>query len=143
MAWHPPTGLYKVTEFRLNNALLSPSPTDSVRWENVIFEKFNTISIKVNKNFRLDTRNAVRTTEYYGNIGRYYYGYKGDTVNKVFHLHNRIDTAAHITLHYEQPAPGRYILRGAGMRAAIPLFVVLNKVEKKYPLEREKGKTGG
>lgn len=135
------TGLYKVSEFRLNNRLLAPSPADSVRWENVIFEKFNTISIKVNKNFQLDTRNAVRTTEYYGNIGRYYYGYKVDTINKVFHLHNRVDTAAHITLRYEQPVPGRYILRGVNERRD-SLFVVLNKVNKKYPLE-EKRETDG
>ncbi|WP_342084305.1 hypothetical protein [Dyadobacter sp. OTU695] len=131
------TGFYKVTEFRLNNQLLPPTPTDSVRWENVIFEKFNTVSIRVNKNFRLDTRNAVRTTEYYGNIGRYYYGYQADTIRKVFHLRNRADTARHITLHYEQPTADSYILRGVD-ESRDSLYVVLSKIDKTYPLEQKR-----
>ncbi|MDN3584907.1 hypothetical protein [Mucilaginibacter flavus] len=126
------TGFYKVSQFKLNGKLIPYHPDDSLRWQNVVFEKFNTISIKVDKAFKLNTQNKVRTTEYYGNIGRLFYGYSADTVKKVLTLKNRADTTERIVLKYEIPSPGKFILKGLKGRDSIA--VVLDKADKHYPL---------
>jgi hypothetical protein len=95
------TGFYIVSEFRINNRLLPYAPDDTIRWQNLVFEKFNTISVKVAKPFKLNTQNKIRTTEYYGNVGRLFYGYDADTVKKLLTLRNRADTTEKIVeLHY-------------------------------------------
>jgi hypothetical protein len=127
------TGLYDVSEFRLNNQLLPYSPNDTIRWQNVVFEKFNTISIKVAQRFKLNTQNNIRTTEYYGNIGRLFYGYQADTVKQVLTLKNRADTTEIVTLKYTEPSAGKFILKGLAHQKD-SIYVVLNKVKKQYPL---------
>lgn len=126
------TGFYNVSEFKVNNKLLVYSPNDTLRWQNVVFEKFNTISIKIAKPFKLNIQNKIRTTEYYGNVGRLFYGYKADTISHVFTLENRADTTEKIIFNYSSPVAGRFILRGLNHRDS--LYVVLDKVEKEYPL---------
>ncbi len=126
-------GFYNVSEFKINNKSIPYSPDDSVRWQNVVFEKFNTISIKVAKPTSLNTNNKDRTTEYYGNIGRLFYGYEADTVNHRFVLRNRIDTASKITLNYFRPNVKTFILSGLDENKD-SIFVVLNKIDKTYPL---------
>lgn len=106
------SGLYGVSEFKINNQLIPHSAADTISWQNVIFEKFNTISIKINKPFKLNTKNSIRTTEYYGNIGRYYYGYSADTINQIFTLKNRADTTNTIILKYQKPDNEHFILSG-------------------------------
>jgi len=126
-------GFYNVSEFKLNNRSVPYSPYDTVRWQNVVFEKFNTISIRVAKATALNTSNKDRTTEYYGNIGRLYYGYDADTVNHLFVLKNRRDTSSQLTLHYIRPSKGKFILSGINERKD-SLYVVLEQIDKKYPL---------
>lgn len=126
-------GFYNVSEFRLNNRLSSCAPDDTVCWQNVIFEKFNTISIRVAKQFQLNTQNKIRTTEYYGNVGRLFYGYEADTVKHVITLKNRSDTTEKIVLNYTVPFPGRFIIKGVD-RKNDSIYVVLNKIDKQYPL---------
>lgn len=126
-------GFYNVDEFKINNKSIAYSPYDSVRWQNVVFEKFNTISIRVAKPASLNTNNKDRTTEYYGNIGRLFYGYEADTIRHRFVLRNRIDTASKITLRYFQPNSKTFILSGLDENRD-SIFVVLNKVDKTYPL---------
>ncbi|MDB5149418.1 MAG: hypothetical protein JWQ57_3438 [Mucilaginibacter sp.] len=127
------TGFYNVSEFRINNRLLPYAPDDTLRWQNVVFEKFNTISIKVAKPFKLNTQNKIRTTEYYGNVGRLFYGYQADTVKHVLILRNRADTTEAVTLNYTVPSAGRFILKGLTHQKD-SVYVVLNKVDKQYPL---------
>lgn len=131
------SGLYGVTEFKLNNQLIADAIGDTTRWQNVVFEKFNSISVKIDKPFKLNTKNSIRTTEYYGNIGRYYYGYTADTVNKIFTLSNRADTARKLFLKYQQPDSSRFILSGVDEQQD-SVYVVLKKIEKKYPLEQKR-----
>jgi hypothetical protein len=128
------TGLYNVTEFKINNKLLPYSPDDTVRWQNVVFEKFNTISIKVAKPFALNTANKIRTTEYYGNIGRLYYGYEADTVKQVFVLHNRADVTSKIKFSYSTPDSSHLILRGVN-EGNDSVYALLTKLHKNYPLQ--------
>lgn len=40
-------GLCNVADFKINNKVLTYSPDDPLRWQNVVSEKFNTISIKI------------------------------------------------------------------------------------------------
>lgn len=127
------TGFYNVDEFRINNRFIPYSPNDSLRWQNVVFEKFNTISIKVARPFKLNTQNKIRTTEYYGNIGRLFYGYDVDTVKHVFTLKNRADTSEKTVLNYTIPKPGRFILKGLdGHKDSV--YIELNRVDRQYPL---------
>ncbi|SDD75243.1 hypothetical protein SAMN05216464_102466 [Mucilaginibacter pineti] len=126
-------GFYKVNDFKLNGQSIPYSPNDSVRWQNVVFEKFNTISIKVQKPFKLNTQNKIRTTEYYGNIGRLFYGYEADTVKKTLLLKNRADTTEKVVLSYQIPFPGKFILKGLNERRD-SIYIELNKVDKQYPL---------
>lgn len=130
-------GLYSVCEFKVNNQTIPSIPGDTTRWQNVVFEKFNSISVKIDKPFKLNTKNSIRTTEYYGNIGRYYYGYKADTVNKIFTLSNRADTTSKLILHYEQPNNTQFVLSGINERKD-SIYVVLKKIQKKYPLEEKR-----
>lgn len=127
------TGFYNVSEFRLNNKPLPYAPDDTLRWQNVVFEKFNTISIRVAKAFKLNTQNKIRTTEYYGNVGRLFYGYQADTVKHLFTLRNRADTTDKTVFHYTESSTGKLILKGL-IHKGDSIYVVLNKVEKHYPL---------
>jgi hypothetical protein len=127
------TGFYNVSEFRVNNKPLPYLPDDTIRWQNVVFEKFNTISIKVAKPFKLNTQNKIRTTEYYGNVGRLFYGYEADTLKHVFTLRNRADTTDKIVFNYTTPSPGKFIIKGLNHQKD-SLYIVLTKIEKHYPL---------
>ncbi|MDN3547413.1 hypothetical protein [Mucilaginibacter aquaedulcis] len=127
------TGLYNVDEFRVNNRVISYAPDDTLRWQNVVFEKFNTISIKVGKPFKVYTQNKIRTTEYYGNIGRLFYGYEADTVKQILTLRNRADTSQKLLLSYSWPSPGHFILKGIDERKD-SVYVKLTRVAKQYPL---------
>lgn len=127
------TGFYNVEEFKINNQILPYSPDDTLRWQNVVFEKFNTISIKVAKPFKLNTQNKIRTTEYYGNIGRLFYGYDADTVKHTLILRNRADTSQKILFSYTNPGSGRFVLKGVNERKD-SVSIVLKRVDKQYPL---------
>ncbi|WP_121812147.1 hypothetical protein [Mucilaginibacter kameinonensis] len=127
------TGFYNVSQFKINNKALPYAPDDTVRWQNVVFEKFNTISIGSLKPFRLRTDNKSRTTEYYGNIGRLYYGYEADTVKQVLVLKNRANMAEIIRFTYIELSAGEFILKGKNNQND-SLYIVLNKIKKNYPL---------
>ncbi|WP_183559777.1 hypothetical protein [Mucilaginibacter sp. SP1R1] len=130
-------GFYNVAEFKLNNKPVPYSLADTNRWQNVIFEKFNSISIKVNRKQTVYNTNKVRTTEFYGTIGRVYYGYHIDTAKKVFYLNNRADTASKLILHYTKTNSSGLILSGVN-EYKDSVFVVLNKTDKHYLLSTGK-----
>ena len=91
-------GYYHVTEFRLNNKIIPYSPLDSVRWQEATFEKWSTLTYKVNKPVQLDLSNGGgapmrdinRTFELTGVAGgRRVFYYDADTVNKVLYLQDK------------------------------------------------------
>ena len=51
-------GVYDVEVFRLNNKELPYSQTDSVRWQEVIFEDWTTVTYKINKRLELELSNS-------------------------------------------------------------------------------------
>ncbi len=154
------TGYYTVTEFRLNNEILPYSPLDSVRWQDVTFEKHSTITFKVNKPVRLDLSNGVpqrkdvdRTWELTGIAGgRQFYYYDADTIKKVIKLYNKHSDGDRGNRRRGAGAPGverekkpdyvftyngvgspEIILEGHNKRGD-RIAVTLNRVQKTYAL---------
>src|SRR5690606_7286636 len=76
------SGIYNVSEFVINNDTIPYSTTDPVRWKDVVFEEWATISIRSNQPVQIDPTNVEvvahsdegRIYELVGSIGRHYYG---------------------------------------------------------------------
>ena len=91
-------GNYNVTEFRINNKLVPYSPADAERWQEVTFEKWTTLTYKVNRPTLIDLSNGGgdpqkdinRTFELSGTGGgRRVFHYYADTINKVLYLEDK------------------------------------------------------
>ena len=107
-------GYYNVTDFKINDRTIPFSPLDSVRWQNVYFEKWSTLSFKVNMpipddisdrmkepeinrfvnnqgfgfNSGAPVRDIDRTYEIFAANQRSFY-YRADTVNRVLYLQDK------------------------------------------------------
>ena len=137
-------GAYNVTEFKLNNKIRPYDPTDSVRWQDAIFESWSTLSFKVNRTAVMDQSNGggyskkdvERTWELAGiGGGRRYFYYEADTVKHELHLFNKNDKHKNETLvlHYSRPTATRVVLSGIN-EFKDSIYVVLDRVEKNYPV---------
>jgi hypothetical protein len=91
-------GNYRVSEFRLNNRLIPYSPLGSTRWSEVTFEKWTSLSYKVNRPQQLDlsngggspARDINRTTEVAGLAGgRRVFHYQADPVAGMLYLQDK------------------------------------------------------
>ncbi|MFY0255690.1 DoxX family protein [Chitinophaga sp. 30R24] len=136
-------GLYNVATFIVNGDTLAYSPTDTLRWNNVVFEEWNTISIRSNKPAPIDANNqhlvsgnnAERLYEIEGTNGRHYYSYTVDTTRQLLILQNRLPQSTEsFSLHYSRPDKNSIILSGIAY-SRDSIYVVLEKVNKKYLLE--------
>ena len=96
-------GIYTITEFRRNNALVPYSPLDSLGWHEVEFEKWSSLSYTVNKPTKLDLsngggdpqRDVNRTFEITGVAGgRRVFHYYADTVDRVLYLEDKYKAAS-------------------------------------------------
>lgn len=143
-------GFYNVTEFRLNNNPLPYSPTDSLRWRDVTFENWSTISFSVHNTFLIhgeagrgkQYKDVDRTYESAGTGGgRRHYYYEADTVNKVLRLQNKnkVYKDQELELHYERASDSRILLWGKN-EYADSIHVVLDKAERIYPLYEDRSK---
>ena len=141
---HGSRGLYQVSEFRLNNKLVAYSPLDSLRWQNVTFEKWSTISYSVFNTFLIhgeagrgkQVKDVDRAYESAGTGGgRRHFYYEADTINKVLTLYNKnkVYKDERQILHYERPSATRILLKGINENKD-SIYVVLDKKDKKYPL---------
>ncbi|MFT3822583.1 MAG: hypothetical protein QM731_01635 [Chitinophagaceae bacterium] len=107
-------GYYYVTEFKINNQSMPYSPVDSVRWQDVAFEKWSTLTFKINLpipdsigarakdaavkkfvanngfvfNSGAPVRDIDRTYEVFAANRRSFY-YRADTVNNVLYLQDK------------------------------------------------------
>lgn len=138
-------GVYNVEQFIVNGDTLAYSPLDSVRWKDVVFEKWSTISIRSARPRVIDSTNveqihfddAKRNFEFAGSGGRNYYGYEFDENAKTLDLTNKVNAADQLQLHYSRPDSATILLSGvAGNRDS--LQVVLKKINKKYLFEEVK-----
>jgi len=137
------SGIYNVSEFKINNKELPYSDTDRVRWQDVVFEKWATISIRSNRPVIIDSVNYEqvikkdedRDYELAGSAGRHYYSYTADTVNHRLSLENKNNhyKGETLELKYTRPDTSTIILSGTDQHKD-SVYVVLNKIDKKYPL---------
>lgn len=142
-------GLYNVSNFVRNGDTLAYSLTDSVRWRNVVFEEWNTISILTNQPAPLygnkehivnsDPRNRLYEIE--GTNYRHYYSYTIDSANNLLHLVNRYPGAQadSFTVTFTRPDTATILL--SGVVANDSLNIVLTKTAKVYLLEEARGKS--
>jgi hypothetical protein len=91
-------GNYRVTEFRINNRVIPYDPTDSVRWQQVTFEKWTTLTYRVNRATFIDLSNGGgdpmrdinRTFELTGTGGgQRVFHYYADTIDHVLYLQDK------------------------------------------------------
>lgn len=138
------SGIYNVSSFRINKDSLAYSATDSLRWQDVVFEKWNTLSIRSNRPVIIDSNNIEKIVpgkeaKYYeleGVAERHYYTYTADTIHHTLLLQNKNKNYAGETLvfHYSKAGDSSLVLSGINERRD-SVFVVLNKLNKKYLLE--------
>ncbi|MEJ6980088.1 DoxX family protein [Pedobacter sp. P351] len=134
-------GYYNVKEFRLNNQLIPFSKTDKDRWQDVVFEKWSTLTIKVNRPVKIDFSSAEavqekdidRKYELAGFAGRHYFHYEADTINHRLYLQNKNKNhrSEKLVLAYQRPNDSTLVLSGINENRD-SIRVVLNKINKKY-----------
>ncbi|MEI6949969.1 DoxX family protein [Paraflavisolibacter sp. H34] len=136
-------GIYDVSEFRINNRVLPYSATDSVRWKDVVFEKWATLSIRSNRPVQLQhapkeevaKNDKDRIYELAGSAGRHYYQYQVDSSNNRLLLENknRNHAGEKLALQFTRTGNDQIVLDGVNERND-SIHVVLNRLPKKYLL---------
>ncbi|MEH3112005.1 DoxX family protein [Pedobacter terrae] len=142
-------GIYNVSEFRINGRVLPYASADSIRWKDVVFEKWATISIRSDRKVVVDSANYEqvfkndkdRDYELAGTAGRHYYSYTIDSLNHVLLLDNKNPhyKGERLRLNYNRPDSTTVILSGTNQHRD-SIYVVLNKIDKKYPLKLSRRK---
>lgn len=91
-------GNYDVTEFKINGQLIPYSPLDTLRWKEATFEKWTTLTFRINQPVVVDPSNGggspmrdiQRTFEIAGTAGgQRAYHYYADTVEHVLYLQDK------------------------------------------------------
>ncbi|HEY8400228.1 MAG TPA: DoxX family protein [Cytophagaceae bacterium] len=136
-------GFYNVKEFKLNNQTIPYSTTDPNRWQNVIFEKWATISIKIARPVKIDIGEASakasfdidRNYESAGIGGRHYFAYTADTVNQTLSLQNKNKHHRNekLELSYSRPDSSTIIVKGINENKD-SIYAVLERIDRKYML---------
>ncbi|MDQ1090395.1 DoxX family protein [Siphonobacter sp. SORGH_AS_1065] len=140
-------GVYNVSSFKVNGNELPYSKTDSLRWKDVVFEKWATLSVRSNRPVLIDSLNteeifaedSLRNYESTGSIGRHYYSYQIDTEHQTLHLNNKNShyKTETLVLHYERPSANQIILSGLNENRD-SIRVVLDRLDKKYLIHEAK-----
>lgn len=130
-------GFYNVSEYEVNHQSVPYSLTDPARWNNVVFEKWNTISVKKNEKAGIDpegpSTNAARNYEYVGNASRHFYSYQLDTLRNQLILHARNTVSPDLHFRYTRPDTATIVFTGKN-ESQDSVRIVLTKVTRKYLL---------
>lgn len=136
-------GFYHVKEFILNKDTIPYSKVDPDRWQDVVFEKWSTLSINVNRPVKIDRTSGDelyendidRNYELAGFAGRHYYHYEIDTIGQKLLLQNKNKhhRDEQFSLSYFRPNDAVILLEGINDHQD-SIKVVLEKVEKPYML---------
>lgn len=134
-------GIYNVKQFSINGDTLAYSKTDPNRWQDVIFEKWSTLTIKSNKPVKIDfssgevaaEKDIDRNYELAGFAGRHYFYYDSDTIQHTLSLQNKNKNSRNekMFLHYDRPNDSTIVLKGINENSD-SVYVLLTKVDKKY-----------
>lgn len=137
-------GIYTVAEFRINNVVRPHAPADPIRWKDVVFEKWSTLSVRSNAQVETLTatteeifqRHEDRVYEFSGMAGRHYYTYTVDSAKQTLTLKNRNPhhAADQYQLHFERPDQDKIILEGIDAKSD-SVYILLHRIDKKYLLE--------
>lgn len=140
-------GKYWVKDFVLNGDTIAPSPFENGRWKDVVFERWNTLSIRVNESIVVEEpasrlwprQDSLRNYEYTQVGDRLYYTFQFSEQDSILTLANR--NKHYITDSYRfqlsQPDSNAVLLRGTNGRGD-SLQVLLVDAKKKYLLEEVK-----
>ncbi|HMO62827.1 MAG TPA: hypothetical protein PKC39_10875 [Ferruginibacter sp.] len=134
-------GFYNVDTFRYNDSTHQYSLTDTVRWRDVVFEKWNVLSVRKNKLATIDfslpevkyRNDAARNYQSAGNGARSFYTYR-ENDGKIF-LTNNNDKADTISFSVSRPDTASIHLGGVDAQGN-RLQVVLGRVNKNYLLDK-------
>ena len=134
-------GYYDVKQFVLNRDTIPYSKTDPNRWQDVVFEKWSTLTIRDNRPVKIDKssgeevheKDIDRDYELSGQAGRHYFHYEADTINHTLSLQNKSlsDRKEKLFLKYERPNDSTIVLSGVDQNKD-SVRVVLGKINKKY-----------
>lgn len=138
-------GVYNVKEFKINHKDLPYSATDTTRWQDVVFEKWNVLSIRINKHIPIDLTSPIisyqpdslRDYESQGNGGRIFYRYS--VKDSSVRLTNKNTPSDKAVFSISRPNKSTLILRGTNSHND-SLYVVLDKLDKKYLLDKGRRK---
>ena len=134
-------GYYQVKQFVLNKDTIPYSKTDPNRWQDVVFERWSTLTIKVNRPVKIDFSSGEdvhendidRNYELAGFAGRHYFYYDADTVKHTLALQNKNKNhrTEKLFLKYDRPNDSTIVLSGINEKRD-SIHVVLAKINKKY-----------
>ena len=125
------------------------STTDPDRWQNVVFEKWSTLSIKTAKPIKIDnsfgdeykSNDAERNFESAGVGGRRYFAYDIDSLAHRVHLQNK--NKNHVdekfNLQYSFVNDSTIVLQGVNEKRD-SVYAVLDRINKKYLLQEGRRK---
>lgn len=134
-------GFYNVKQFILNGDTLAYSKINPARWQDVVFEKWSTLSINISRPVKIDKSNGDeyhandidRNYELAGFSGRHYFYYEADTVNHKLKLQNKNKNHRNevLNLSYQRPDEHTILLSGTNERGD-SVNVVLEKVQTRF-----------
>jgi len=142
-------GVYNVKEFNYKGKILPYSITDSLRWQNVVFEEWNTISIRNNIPVKIDSlkprivfqEDAKRNYEQLGNSGRHFFSYEHNEKKGKYSLKlvDKSDTKLKYTFSLEKRNKNELLLKGIDVKGD-SLNITLQSLPKKYLLQEGRRK---
>src|SRR5690606_25642827 len=135
-------GYYNVREFIFNNDTIPYSQDDPNRWQNVVFEKWATISIKIARPVQVDddlyrrlaTEKDARRYESAGVGDRHYFSYTADSITHTLQLQNKnkYHEGEKYTLNYSRSGES-IVLSGVDTQGNT-IRATLDKINRKYML---------
>ncbi len=138
-------GYYNVRFFKINDTILPYSETDPVRWQDVVFEKWNVLSVRTSKPYPpvtaapqiIATANTHLDYGSIGNGGRNFYRYElsGDHLD----LYSQYDSTDKLRFVVQRPDAATIILNGRSI-AGDSLSITLDKINKEYLLHKGRRK---
>lgn len=142
-------GVYDVEEFVWRGDTIPYSIDNPLRWKDVVFEQWNTVSIRDNVPVKLDSlkprisHDGSRNYEYLGNAGRHFYGYryrkaKGKAAAQIT-LIGKTDSLQQFVFSLERSGSDTIRLDGKNLRGE-SLAVKLVRENKRYLLREGRRK---
>jgi len=143
-------GLYTVNSFSVDGHVLPASLIDTARWQDVVFEKWATLSIKINNYYLpvnynregIPAQDGGDDFESTATTGRHYYSYQADTTQHLLILTDLTHSGKSAgQLSYAFQSDSTVVLKGKVNGKAVE--AILQKNNKKYLLKAsEKGRRG-